>query len=57
MNFLTNLAGLIVFIGVLYAFITIASFIIAAAWSIFPLLFVGAVIFILIRGYNETKDE
>lgn len=57
MEFMTKLAGLIIFFGFILAFVTIGTFVIMAAWSIFPLLFVGAVIFILYRGYNETKDE
>lgn len=57
MESMTKLAGLIIFIGFIWAFVTIGTFVIMAAWSTFPLIFVGAVIFILYRGYHETKDE
>jgi hypothetical protein len=57
MNLLTTIAAWVIFFGVLYAFITIASLVIMAAWSIFPLIFVGAVIFILIRAHHETKND
>lgn len=57
MNLLTAIASWVIFFGVMYAFCTIALFIIMAAWSIFPLIFVGAVIFILIRAHHETKND
>lgn len=57
MNLLYKLAEIIILIGIVYAFGTILSFIITAAWSIFPLLFVGAVIFILYREHHGTKNN